>query len=82
MPFVMSLACFGMNLTLEEALIGATLNAAASIDRQDTIGSLEPGKQLDAVIVSGMLTDLIRVAGPVIKHVIKRGRIAHTRTET
>ena len=30
MPFVMTLACFGMNLTLEEALIGATLNAAAS----------------------------------------------------
>lgn len=77
MPFVMSLACFGMNMTLEEALIGATLNAAASIDRQDTIGSLEPGKQLDAVIVSGMLTDLIRVGGPVVRQVIKRGRVAH-----
>jgi imidazolonepropionase len=79
MPFVMSLACFGMNMTLEEALIGATLNAAASIDRHDRIGSLEPGKQLDAVIVGGMLTDLIRVGGPVIKHVIKRGLVVHTR---
>jgi imidazolonepropionase len=78
MPFVMSLACFGMNLTLEEALIGATLNAAASIDRQDTIGSLEVGKKLDAVIVGGMLTDLIRVGGPVIKHVLKRGRVVHS----
>jgi len=75
MPFVMTLACFGMNMTLEEALIGATLNAAASIDRADTIGSLEPGKQLDAVVVYGMLTDLIRVGGPVIKNVIKHGRI-------
>jgi imidazolonepropionase len=82
MPFVMSLACFGMNMTLEEALIGATLNAAASIDRHETIGSLEAGKQLDAVVVSGMLTDLIRVGGPVVKHVIKRGRIAHTRIES
>jgi imidazolonepropionase len=81
MPFVMSLACFGMNMTLEEALNGATINAAASIDRQDTIGSLEPGKQLDAVIVSGMLTDLLRVGGPCIKHVIKRGRVVHTRME-
>lgn len=81
MPFVMSLACFGMHLTLEEALIGATLNAAASIDRQDTVGSLELGKQLDAVLVSGMLTDLIRVGGPVIKHVVKRGRVVHTRME-
>ena len=79
MPFVMSLACFGMNMTLEEALNGATINAAASIDRQDTIGSLEPGKQLDAVIVSGMLTDLIRVGGPVIRQVIKRGRVVHAK---
>ena len=82
MPFVMSLACFGMNLTLEEALIGATLNAAASIDRHDTVGSLEVGKQLDAVVVAGMLTDLIRVGGPVVKHVLKRGRVVHTRMES
>ncbi len=82
MPFVMSLACFGMNMTLEEALIGATLNAAASIDRHETVGSLEVGKQFDAVIVSGMLADLIRVGGPVVKQVIKRGRVAHTRIES
>jgi imidazolonepropionase len=81
MPFVMSLACFGMNLTLEEALIGATLNAAASIDRHDTIGSLEAGKQFDAVVVSGMLTDLIRVGGPCVRQVIKRGRTVHTRID-
>jgi hypothetical protein len=29
-----------------------------------------------------MLTDLIRVGGPVIRQVIKRGRIVHTRTES
>jgi imidazolonepropionase len=80
MPFVMSLACFGMNMTLEEALVGATINAAASIDRQDTIGSLEAGKQFDAVVVSGMLADLIRVGGPVIRQVIKRGRIVYARS--
>jgi imidazolonepropionase len=78
MPFVMTLACFGMNLTLEEALVGATLNAAAAIDRAGTIGSLETGKQLDAVIVGGMLTDLLRVGGPVIKHVVKRGRVVES----
>ena len=75
MPFVMSLACFGMNMTLEEALVAATINAAAAIDRADTIGSLETGKQLDAVIVDGALADLIRVGAPVIRHVVKRGRI-------
>ena len=61
----------------EEALIGATLNAAASIDRQATTGSLEVGKQFDAVVVNGMLTDLIRVGGPVIRQVFKRGRLVH-----
>jgi imidazolonepropionase len=74
MPFVMTLACFGMNMTLEEALIGATLNAAASLDRADTVGSLEPGKKLDAVVINGMLTDLIRVGSSIIKHVVKDGR--------
>ena len=81
MPFVMTLACFGMNLTLEEALVGATINAAASLDRADSIGSLEAGKQFDAVIVNGMLTDLIRVSGPVIKKVIKQGRVVHSRSD-
>jgi imidazolonepropionase len=75
MPFVMSLACFGMNMTLEEALVGATLNAAASIDRAGSIGSLEPGKQFDAVVLDGGLADLIRVGAPVIRHVVKRGRL-------
>ncbi|MEW6320692.1 MAG: imidazolonepropionase [Acidobacteriota bacterium] len=75
MPFVMSLACFGMHLTLEEALVGATLNAAASLDRADRVGSLEPGKQMDAVIVDGALADLLKVGAPVISHVIKRGKV-------
>ena len=78
MPFVMALACFGMNMTLEESLVGATLNAAASIDRSTSIGSLEVGKQFDAAVIGGALSDLIRVGGPVISHVIKRGRIEFT----
>ena len=74
MPFVMSLACFGMNMTLEEALVGATINAAAALDRADRIGSLEVGKQLDAVVIDGALPDLLRVGASVISHVIKGGK--------
>ena len=40
-----------MDLTFEEALVGATINAAYALDRQDRVGSLEPGKQMDAVVV-------------------------------
>jgi imidazolonepropionase len=63
-----------MNMTLEEALVGATINAAASIDRADRVGSLEVGKQFDAVIVRGALADLLRVGDPGIARVIKSGR--------
>jgi imidazolonepropionase len=75
MPFAMALACFAMQMTLEEALIAATLNAASSLDRAEDAGSLEPGKLMDAVIVNGSLTELIRVGAPAIRMVIKRGKI-------
>jgi imidazolonepropionase len=75
MPFAMTLACFGMDLTFEEALVAATINAACSLDRQDRIGSLEPGKQMDAVIVNGPAINLIRVGADTIRTVVKRGRI-------
>jgi imidazolonepropionase len=75
MPFAMTLACFGMNLTLEESLIAATLNAAWSLDRSETIGSLEPGKLMDAVVIRGNLVELLRVGAAAISHVIKRGAI-------
>jgi imidazolonepropionase len=75
MPFVIALACFGMHMTLEEALVGATLNAAASIDRADRVGSLEAGKQFDAVVVRGTLADLLRIGDPAIRFVIKTGTV-------
>jgi imidazolonepropionase len=74
MPFAMTLACFGMHMTFEEALVAATLNAAWSLDRSDAIGSLEPGKQMDATFVRGDAINLIRVGAPSIAAVLKRGR--------
>ena len=75
MPFVMALACFSMGMTLEEALVGATINAAYSLDRQADVGSLEVGKQMDAVLVNGEAVDLIRVGAPTIRTVVKGGRV-------
>jgi imidazolonepropionase len=71
----MTLACFGMGLTFEEALVAATINAAASLDRHDRVGSLEPGKQMDAVIVGGPAIDLVRVGADVIRAVVKKGQL-------
>jgi len=75
MPFAMTLACFAMGLTFEEALNAATVNAAYSLDRHDRVGSLEPGKQCDLVIVSGAAVELLRVGAAAVATVIKRGRV-------
>jgi len=75
MPFAITLACFVMGMTLEEAIVAATINAAYAIDRHTSVGSLEPGKQMDAVIVGGHPVDLLRVGAPSIRAVIKKGRL-------
>jgi imidazolonepropionase len=75
MPFVITMACFGMQMTLEEALVAATINAASSLDRAARVGSLEERKQMDAVIINGTLADLVRVGAPVLRAVIKRGKL-------
>jgi imidazolonepropionase len=75
MPFAMSLACFAMGLTFEEALNAATINAAYALNRHDRVGSLEPGKQCDAVVVRGAPVELLRTGVTPIEAVIKKGRI-------
>ena len=75
MPFAIMLACFGMDMTLEESLIAATLNAAWSLDRADTVGSLEPGKLMDAVVIRGGLMELVRAGTAAVLTVIKRGKV-------
>jgi imidazolonepropionase len=75
MPFAMSLAAFSMNMTFEEALAAATINAAWSLDRHEEVGSLEAGKLADAVIVRGDPIDLIRVGATSIAAVLKRGNV-------
>jgi imidazolonepropionase len=74
--FAMAVGCFGMGLSLEEALCAATLNAACSLDLHDAVGSLEPGKRADLVVLRGpRLLDLVRLGVPAIRAVVKRGRV-------
>ena len=75
MPFAMTLACFEMGMTLEEALVAATVNAAWSLDAADSVGSLQAGRLMDAVLVKGDLAELVRVGTAAIRMVIKRGKV-------
>ena len=77
MPFAMALACFRMDMTFEEALTAATVNAAWSIDRAADVGSLEPSKLADAVVVRGQAVNLLRIGAPAITAVIKKGQLVH-----
>jgi imidazolonepropionase len=67
-----------MRMTPAEALVAATLNAAYAVGRGEQIGSLEPGKQADVLIlgVPDYRHLAYRVADNLVEMVIKRGRIA------
>jgi imidazolonepropionase len=76
MPFAMTVACFGMGLSFEEALAAATINAAWSLGVHHERGSVEVGKRADLVVLrSPRLLDLLRVGAPAIGAVVKDGRI-------
>ncbi len=77
MQFAIALACRYMRLTPAQAIVAATLNAAAAIGRTDLIGSLEPGKQADLLILN--VPDYrhlgYRFATNLVQTVIKRGKV-------
>ena len=51
MQMMIALAVLKMKLSIEEALIAATINSAYSIKRGELLGSLESGKQADIIIM-------------------------------
>ena len=53
MPFVIGLAILNMQMSPEEALIGATLNPAYAIGMAEKVGSLDVGKQADFLVLDG-----------------------------
>jgi len=77
MQFAIALACRYMRLTPAQAIVAATLNAAAAIHRADKIGSLELGKQADLLILN--VADYrhlgYRFSTNLVKTVIKRGKL-------
>ena len=50
-PLLIALATIYMGMTVEETLAALTINGAKAIDSTETVGSLEPGKKGDAVLL-------------------------------
>jgi imidazolonepropionase len=76
-PLLMTLATLYMELTPEEALTAMTLNGAAAIDRAHRVGSLEPGKQGDVLILEYPSYRFIpyHMGVNTVEKVIKKGRL-------
>jgi imidazolonepropionase len=77
MTTVMALACLGAGMSSEEALVAATLNAAAALGRAERAGSLEPGKQADVVVLDAPAPrHLVYHFGVnLVRHVVKAGAV-------
>jgi imidazolonepropionase len=77
MQFVITLACRFLGMTPAQAIAASTINAAHAIRRADRIGSLEPGKQADLVILG--VPDYrhlgYRFGSNLARQVVKRGRV-------
>ncbi len=77
MQFVIALACRYLRLTPAQAIAAATINAAAAIGRAGQVGSLEPGKQADVLILS--VSDYrhlgYRFGANLVVNVIKKGEV-------
>lgn len=51
LPLITTIACTQMRMTPAEALLGVTINAAKALRKDKEIGSLEPGKQADLLLL-------------------------------
>ena len=52
MQFIQALSCRYLKLTPAEALAASTINSAKAISRDHLVGSIEPGKQADLLILA------------------------------
>lgn len=79
--FTIALACYKMKMHPREAISAVTINSAHALDRGDKIGSIEPGKRADILILECPNPEFIsyRFAADLIHTVILNGQVVHTK---
>ena len=77
MPLVLNMACVRFGMSVAEAIVGATFNAACAIEQQHRLGSIEPGKQADLIVCD--VAEYREIAyffgGNPVRTVVKRGKV-------
>lgn len=84
LPLVLSTACTQAKMAPSEALIGATVNGAAALDRGARLGRIDKGMQADLVVLDVPSVDqwLYQVGRNAVATVIKNGRVVWTKKRT
>ncbi len=77
MQFIQALSCRYLKLTPAEALAASTINSAKAISRDALVGSIEPGKQADLLIltVDDYRNLSYRYGTNLVDTVIKKGEL-------
>lgn len=76
MPFIISLACIYLGMSVEEALMAATYNSANTLNLENEIGSIEVGKKADLIIwdLEKLIEIPYNVTDVPIMEVMKNGK--------
>ena len=80
-PLIFALATLYMDITIEEAVTALTINAAAAIDRADTIGSLDVGKHADLAVLEYPSYKFMpyHIGISTVDQVVKKGNLVFDR---
>ncbi|MGH4137356.1 imidazolonepropionase [Clostridium sp.] len=76
-PLVFAVAAIYMKMNMEEAITALTINGAAAVGRADSIGSIDPGKKGDIVILKYPSYNFIpyNTGINIVEKVIKDGNL-------
>lgn len=80
-PLLFALSTLYMGMSVKEALVALTLNGAAAIGRAESIGSIDPGKKADMVILDAPSYKHLayHVGMSSVERVIKDGVLVYDR---
>jgi len=80
-PLIFALSVLSMKLSFEETLTALTLNGAAALGRADKLGSIEPGKRGDFVLLDAPKTDhlVYNLGMNIVSTVVAAGELAYER---
>ncbi|MEK7711321.1 MAG: imidazolonepropionase [Planctomycetota bacterium] len=81
LPLVMSIACTQMRMSPTEAVVAATANAAAAVDRHGRVGAIAVGMQADIVILDVPNHErwLYEPGRNCVRTALKRGKVVASR---